>query len=92
VEYKALALRHGEIVARFRIRFQARPVGFIRGEAIECNQPPSYVVCSFMRKKIANKMTTASRNDAAPILGVQLEPVALERIDLVADDAGDGRK
>src|SRR5258707_233030 len=41
-----------------------------------------------MRKKIADKMAAASRNNAAPVLSVLLERVPLERVDLVADDAG----
>src|SRR5882762_1926277 len=45
-----------------------------------------------MRKKISDKVATASRNDAAPILGVCLELVSLERIDLIADDASDGHE
>ena len=40
-----------------------------------------------MGKKISDKMAAASRNDASPILGVLLELVSLERIDLVADEA-----
>jgi hypothetical protein len=39
-------------------------------------------------KKIPDKISAASRNDTAPILGVLLEPISLKRIDLVADDAG----
>jgi hypothetical protein len=34
-------------------------------------------------------MAAASWNDAAPILGILLETVPLERIDLVADNTGD---
>jgi hypothetical protein len=43
-----------------------------------------------MRKEIAYEMASASRNDAAPSLGLLLEAVPLERIDLVTDNAGDG--
>jgi hypothetical protein len=42
-----------------------------------------------MRKKVSDKMAAASRNDAAPIIGVPFELVSLERIDFVADDTGD---
>jgi hypothetical protein len=41
-----------------------------------------------VRKKITDQMAAATRNDATPILGILLEAVALEGIDLVTDDAG----
>jgi len=41
-----------------------------------------------MGKKIPDEMTSASRNDAAPILGVLLERLSLKRIDLIADETG----
>jgi hypothetical protein len=40
-----------------------------------------------MRKKLPDEVATASRNDADQILGVFLESVSLERINLVADNA-----
>jgi hypothetical protein len=40
-----------------------------------------------MRQKIPDKVSAASRNDASPILGVLLERISLEWIDLVAYDA-----
>jgi hypothetical protein len=40
-----------------------------------------------MRQKIADQVASASRNDAAPILGILFEGIALKRIDLVVDDA-----
>ena len=76
-----------EILSRFRIRFQARPVVFIRGQTVECNQTPSHIIRAFIGKKISHQVAAASRNDAAPILGVLLELVSLKRIDLVADYA-----
>ncbi len=42
-----------------------------------------------MRQKIADQVASASRNDAAPILGIFFECIPLEGIDLVADDAHD---
>ena len=41
-----------------------------------------------MRQKIPDKVPAASRNNAAPILGILLERVPLERINLIADKAG----
>jgi len=41
------------------------------------------------KEENTDKVAAASRNDATQILGVLLESVSLERIDLVADDAGE---
>src|SRR5208282_2294599 len=81
-------LRHLEVTAPFRIRLDARPVRLIRTQAVERNQRPGHVVRSLVRKKIPHQVPAASRNDAAPILRVLPERFPLERIDLVANDAG----
>src|SRR6266404_246383 len=83
-----LALCHCEIRPRFPIRPQARSVGLVRRKAIECNQTPSHIIRAFVWKKIADQVATASRNDAAPIFGILLELLSLERINLVSDEAG----
>src|SRR5713101_3713181 len=44
---------------------------------------------TFVRKKISHQVSAASRNDAAPVLGILLEGVPLKGIDLVADKASD---
>src|SRR6266851_156879 len=80
-------LRHREVLTPFRIRFQARSIRLIRSQAVEGDQTPCNIIRSFVRQKIPDKMSAASRNDAAPILGVLLERLSLERIDLVAYDA-----
>src|SRR5438046_1969744 len=84
-----LALGHGEVLERFWVRLQARSVDLVRRETLEPDQPPRHVVRAFVRKKVAEKMAAAAGNDAAPILGVRLERVSLERIDLVSDHARD---
>src|SRR5580658_2088066 len=84
---QALGLRHEEILTPFRISLQSRPVALVRGQAVECNQPPGDVVGSFVRKKIADQVPAAVWNDTAPVLGVGLESVPLERIDLISDEA-----
>jgi hypothetical protein len=43
-----------------------------------------------MRKRISHQVSATSRDDVAPILGVLLEAVSLEWIDLVADDPKNG--
>jgi hypothetical protein len=42
-----------------------------------------------MGQKISHKMTAASGNDAAPVLSIFLEAIALKRIDLVTDETCD---
>jgi hypothetical protein len=43
-----------------------------------------------MRHEIACEIAAASGNDGEPALGIFLELRALERVDLVADENGDG--
>ena len=86
---QALALCHVEILKRLPIRLQTCSVMIVRGEAVERDQPPCNVVCALMREEISDEVPTASRNNAAPVLGVLFETVALEWVDLIADDAGD---
>src|SRR5215472_10894836 len=84
-----LALCIREVLSRFFVCPQARPVCLIGGERIEGDQTPRDIVRPLMGKKISYQVTSAAGNDAAPILGVLLELVPLEGIDLVADEAGD---
>jgi hypothetical protein len=44
-----------------------------------------------MRHEIADQVAAAFLDDGEPALGVLLEQRALERIDLVADENGDGK-
>src|ERR1035441_5503329 len=86
-ENETLGLCHEKVFTRFRIRLQTRFVALIRCQAVECNQTPGNIVRAFVRQEISDQVSTASRNDSAPIFGVLLECVSLERIDLVADEA-----
>jgi hypothetical protein len=43
-----------------------------------------------MRQKVAHEVSSASRDDAAPVLRVLLEGVALKGINLVPDETCDG--
>src|SRR5260370_4586149 len=86
---QALALCHVELLTRFLTRLQTCSVMIVRGEAVERDQPPCNVVCALMREEISDEVPTASRNNAAPVLGVLFETVALEWVDLIADNAGD---
>jgi DNA-binding transcriptional ArsR family regulator len=84
---QTLALRHGEILARFAIGPQTRPASFVIGETIESDDAPGYIVRTFMGQKVSDEIAAAARNDAAPIPGVFLERSALKRIDLIANHA-----
>src|SRR6185436_13535183 len=81
------ALRQREVREGFSVRTQTGAVNFIRGKAVESDQSPRDIVCTFMRQEVTDEMPTATRNDAPPILRVRLELIALERIDLIANDA-----
>jgi hypothetical protein len=48
---------------------------------------PGDVIGSFMGLKIAEEMSPAARNNAAPIFGILLEGFSLEGVNLIADDA-----
>ncbi|CAG9220651.1 hypothetical protein BCAR13_420124 [Paraburkholderia caribensis] len=86
---EAPGLRHGEVFDRCGIGAQPRAIRFVSGEAVERNQAPRDVVRPFVRQEIAEQMAAAARNDVSPVLGVLPERVALERIDLIADETGD---
>lgn len=42
-----------------------------------------------MRQKIAQLMPAQARNDGCEVVGIGLEQVFLERVDLVTDEAGE---
>ncbi len=77
-----------EVGAAFRISFQACPIGFIRGQAVEADQAPRYVVRAFVRYEVAQQIAAAARNDTPPVFCVLAEGGALEGIDFVANKAG----
>src|SRR5665213_3330798 len=79
-----------EIGDAFAIGAQLRAIGFIGGEAFERDQRERDVVGALVRHPVALKIAAGLRDDAEPAPGVLLELRALERIDLVADENGDG--
>src|SRR5579871_1081106 len=85
---KLLGLRHDEILSRLWIALQALPIGLIGCKAVKGNQAPRDIVGAFVGKKIANKMAAAARDDAPPVLGILLEAIALKRVNLISDKAG----
>ena len=82
-------VRECEIRPPFRIGLEPRPVGLVVGQAIERDQPPGHVARTFVWEEIPDEIAAAARDDARPIRCVLLERLALERVDFVADQAGD---
>jgi hypothetical protein len=84
-----LSLGHGEVGKRFRIGLQKSSVSLVSSETVEGNQSPRDIVRAFVGQKISHQMSAAARDDAAPVLGVLLEALTLEGIDLITDEACD---
>src|SRR5262249_5434388 len=84
--------REVEVGERLRIGPEARPVNLVRRQRVEGAQAPGHVVGPFVRQEVTYEAAPAARNDASPVLGILAEGVALERIDLVADEAGHGHR
>src|ERR1700733_11599759 len=84
----------GEIEIRhaFAVGAKPRPIGFIGRETFEGNQRRRDVVGALMRHPVADQIAAASGNDGQPAFGVFLEQRALERIELVADENGNGHE
>src|SRR5882724_5392628 len=82
----------GKVEIRHALGVAAKPgpIGFVGRQALERDQREGDVVGAFMRHEIACEIAAASGNDGEPALGIFLEPRALERVDLVADENGDG--
>src|SRR5262249_44027845 len=85
---EALRLGHREILTRFAVLAEAGPVGFVRRQTLKSDQPPGHIVRPFMRKKIADQMAAAARNDAAPVFRILLKCIALKRVNLVTNETG----
>ena len=86
---EALVPRELEVGAALGIGLQASAVGLVVGQAREADQAPGFVAGAFVWQEIADQLTTAARDDAAPGDRIVAEGIALERVDLVADKADD---
>src|SRR5512138_4037779 len=76
-----LRLGHREVGAALGIFPESTAILFIRRETVERDQSPPHVVRALVRQEVADEMAAAPGDDAAPVLGVLLERVALERVD-----------
>src|SRR5205823_4555997 len=81
-EDETLTLRKSQVFASLRIGLQSRSIGLIGRETIECNQTPPHIIRALIRKKISDKVSPTTGNNASPVLGIFLERIALERVDL----------
>src|SRR3546814_100069 len=59
-------------------------------DLVEGYQPEGDVVGALVRHPVAEQLPAAGRNDGQPVLRIGLEGGALERVDAVADEHGDG--
>ena len=79
-----------EIGHAFGVATQPRTIGLIGGETLEGDQRERDVVGALVRHPVADEIAAAFRDDAEPAFRIFLELRALERIELVADEHGDG--
>ena len=81
----------GEIVigAPQRISGQSCAIGFIGGEVFDVVDAIGGGGRTFMRAEIADQVRTAAGNGLAPVARIFGEGVLLERVYLIADEAGD---
>src|SRR5260370_33476606 len=70
---------------------EPRAVILVSSETLERNQGERDVVGAFMRHPVADQIAAAIGNDGEPTPGIFFEHRPLERIDLVADEDGDGQ-
>src|SRR6478752_2808143 len=89
-EDELVLLGKTEIGHAFAVGTQPRPVAFIGGETLERDQREGDVVSALMRHPVADQVAAAFRDDGEPVFRILLELGALERIELVADENGDG--
>src|SRR3982750_3655018 len=82
----------GEVEVRhaFRILTQPGAIGLIRSQTLEGDQRKRDIVGALVRHEIADQLAAAFRDDGEPALRILLELRALEGIELVADEDGDG--
>src|SRR5262245_24194301 len=82
-------LRHSEVGLRRIVRAEPRAVGLVRGQALERDHGPGDVVRALVRQEVAEQAAAQARDGAPPVGRVLAEPLALKRIELITDEAGD---
>src|SRR3954452_19896741 len=81
-----------EIRHAFVVGVQPCAIHLVGREVFERDQRERDIVGALMRHPVAEQMAAAFRDDSQPAPGIGLEHRALERIDLVADEYGDGQQ
>lgn len=85
-----MLLREIEICNTLCIGLQPRAIGFILRQTGKRDQRERDVVGAFMGHPVAEQIASAFRNDGEPPLRVGFKHVPLKRIELVADENGNG--
>ncbi len=85
-------LREIEIRNALVIRLEPRAVRFVIRQTRKRDQPECDVVGPLVRHPVSKQVATALRNDGKPALRIGLKQMSLERIELVADEDGDGHE
>lgn len=91
-EDEPVLLREIEIRDALVIRLEPGAIGFVIRQTGKRDQPECDVVGPLMRHPVSKQIATAFRNDGKPALRVGLKEMPLERIELVADEDGDGHE
>src|SRR5690242_19524385 len=89
-EDEPVLLREIELGHAFLVLAQPRAIGLVGGQAFEGDQREGDVVGALVRHPIAQEIAAAARNNGLPALRILLELRALERIELIANEQGDG--
>src|SRR5262245_8042508 len=89
-ENELVLLGEIEIGHAVAVRAQPRPVALIGCETLERDQRKGDVVGALVRHPVAEEIAAAFRDDGEPVFRVLLEQRALEGVELVTDEDGDG--
>lgn len=91
-EDEFVILREVEIRNTLRIGFQPCAISLVIRQTFKRDQSERDVVGSLMRHPVAEQIASAFRNDGEPAPGIGFEQMALERIELVANENGNGHE
>ena len=86
-------LPFGELVVLCAERIGCKPcaIGLVGGKAFDVVDAIGGRGRAFMRAEIADQVGAVARDRLTPVAGIGGEFLPLERVDLVADEAGDHR-
>ena len=90
LEDEILAARVFVVCLADRVGGKPRAIGFVGRQALDAVSGVSCGGRALMRREITDQVGAAARDDLAPGTRILLEGRFAERVDLVADEAGDG--